>query len=453
MEQTHRDRLRGAMSFPWMLPLVMLAACLRSAPLPPAPPPLEPSPLPPPLPAGAAVDAWAPTLEASAEILVVGDIMMHGSVQRAAAQANVRGEDGASTNFDGFGALFAAIKPTISDADLAFGNLEFPVAPDSGRGTASMVFNAPPAVLDALVDAGFDAVSFANNHVYDQGVKGFVETLARLDASGLDTLGAGADCDAAQSGRIYEINGIRIAFLAGSRLFNTYLEPGPGRGCVFRVTDERAVLARVAAARAAGAEIVLLSLHWGVEYQNTPHTWDVQLAHRLLDGGVDAIIGHHPHVLQPIEVRETPDGRQTFVIYSLGNFISGQGYHYRHGMHHPHVGNTRDGGLLRFQVVRKRYGPDLSRVELANLRFDPLWVERQASAPQTHTVVARLQAQALAAQLAALPEDDPSRPALQSRVQLLLDRRRHAASIVGNTWLLTDGDSEDSAILAADPGQ
>ena len=428
--------------------LALLTACHRPTPVP-APPPLEPSALPAVEPAAAAL---APTREATAELLVVGDIMMHGSVQRAAARANQRGEDGKSTNFDGFGALFAAMKPALSEADLAFGNLEFPVAPDNARSTGSMVFNAPPVVLDALADAGFDVVSFANNHVYDQGVKGFVETVTRLEASPLEFIGAGADCEQAKAGQIFEINGIRIAFLAGSRLFNTYNEPGPGRGCVFRITDEKEVLARAAAARAAGAEVVLLSIHWGVEYENSPHVWDVRLAHKILDGGVDAIIGHHPHVLQPIEVHETPDGRQTFVIYSLGNFISGQGFHYRHGMHHPHVGNTRDGGLLRFKVVRKRYGPEQTRVALADLRFDPIWVEHtKTAAPGIYPVVARLEAQAVAEQLAALPEDDPSRPALQGHLELLLDRRHHAAGIVGTEWLLPA--PGDSAILAADPGE
>lgn len=359
---------------------------------------------------------------------------MHGSIKRAADTAAEVGPDGQSTNFNGYGALFEAVKPMVSEADLAFGNLEFPVAPDNNRGVASMVFNAPPDVLDALVDAGFDVVSFANNHVYDQGVPGFLETMARLDAVSLDYLGAGADCDAAKNGKVYEINGIRIAFLAGSRLYNTYSEPGPGRGCNFRVTDGAEAIARAQAAREAGADIVLLSMHWGVEYKTSPHRYDVEVAHRILEGGVDGIIGHHPHVLQPIEVRETEDGRTTFVIYSLGNFISGQGYQYRHGLHPLSVGNTRDGGMLRFKVVRKDYGDGHTQVALADLRFDPIWVIRQREAPRTYPVVARVEMDRLAREIAAT-EDRDARHRMQEQLALISARRAHAGDVVGALWL------------------
>ena len=415
-----------------------------------APPPLNTTE--PPATAGAEpgwVRRSAPTLEASAEIVAVGDIMMHGSVKRAAVQAEQAGEDGVSLNHGGYGALFEGVSAAISSADLAFGNLEFPVAPDNVRGTGSMVFNAPPAVLDALAEAGFDVVSFANNHVYDQGVPGFVETIERLEASPLGYVGAGADCERAKSAQIYELNGIKVGIIAGSRLFNTYKEPGPGRGCVFKVDDEEEILARAAAAREAGAELIIVSVHWGVEYKTAPHPWSVKLAHKLLDGGVDVILGHHPHVLQPVEVYEAADGRRTFVVYSLGNFISGQGYHYRHGLHHPAVGNTRDGGMLRFRVVRKRYSRDDVRVELADLRFDPIWVMRRREVPRTYPVVAREEAARLAAVLAELPEDDPGRRALQDEIGVLLDRRRHAAGVVGAQWLLPEPGVDGEAALTA----
>jgi hypothetical protein len=404
-----------------------LGCARNSAPTAPPPPPMTPI-------AAAASDV-TPTLAASAEILVVGDIMMHGSVKRGATRASVAGPDGQSTNFNGYGALFSAVKPVISEADLAFGNLEFPVAPDSHRGEASMVFNAPPEVLGALADAGFDVVSFANNHVYDQGVAGFVETIGRLESSPLDYLGAGPDCDAAMNGQMYDLNGIKVAFLAGSRLYNSYNEPGPGRGCSFRITDGTEAIARAQAAKEAGADLVLLSVHWGVEYKTTPHRYDVDIAHKLLEGGVDGIIGHHPHVLQPLEVYETEDGRTTFVMYSLGNFISGQGYQYRHGLHHPNVGNTRDGGLLRFKVVRRDYGDGHSFVGFADLRFDPIWVIRQRDNPQTYPVVDRVEIDRLTSAIAAT-DDAAVRHTLQEQLRIVTDRRLHAGAVVGESWLL-----------------
>ena len=407
-----------------MIPLLLLG-CARP---PAAPPTLEPGPV-----VDAARALPAPTLVAKVDIAAVGDIMMHGSVKKAAERSDVTGPDGISTNNSGYSALFAEVSGALSGADLTFGNMEFPVAPDSVRSTGSMVFNAPTPVLAALSEAGFDVVSFANNHVYDQGVAGFVETIERLETAPLDYLGAGMDCERAKQAQIYEINGIKSGFLAGSRLYNTYNEPKDGQGCSFKITDHKEVVARAAEARERGAEVVLLSVHWGVEYKNTPHVWDVELAHRMLDGGVDGIIGHHPHVLQPVEVYEAKDGRITFVAYSLGNFISGQGYHYRHGLHHPHVGNTRDGAILRFSVVRKDYGNDVQRVELAELTVDPIWVNRHSRdvQPQTQPVVARQAALALVPQIEAA--DDPT--ALKKELGLLLERRSHAGTILGEEWL------------------
>ena len=407
-----------------MTGLLVAMSCVRP---PAAPPPLEPSP----------VDATAslpvPRLVATARIAAVGDIMMHGSVKLAAERSDVAGPDGQSTNFNGYGALFDGVRGALSDADLAFGNMEFPVAPDSVRSTGSMVFNAPDPVLGAMADAGFDVVSFANNHVYDQGVAGFVETIERLEASPLEYLGAGMDCERAKRAQIFEINGIKIGFLAGSRLYNTYKEPAAGQGCSFKITDHRDVAEWAAKAREDGAEIVLLSIHWGVEYKNAPHVWDVDIAHKILESGVDGIIGHHPHVLQPVEVYETSDGRTTFVAYSLGNFISGQGYHYRHGLHHMHVGNTRDGAILRFSVVRKDYGEGVERVELAELTVDPIWVHRRTRGtnPQTYPVVGREAALSLTEQIKTAEEP----VALQEELGLLVARRAHAGGILGEQWL------------------
>lgn len=404
---------------------LLLLGCARP---PAAPPTLEPGPV-----IDAARALPAPTLVAKVDLAAVGDIMMHGSIKKAAERSDVTGPDGVSTNHSGYGALFEEVSGALSGADLTFGNMEFPVAPDSVRSTGSMVFNAPTPVLGALSDAGFDVVSFANNHVYDQGIAGFVETIERLEASPLDYLGAGMDCERAKQAQIFEINGIKIGFLAGSRLYNTYNEPKDGQGCSFKITDHKEVVARAAEARQLGADVVLLSMHWGVEYKNTPHIWDVQLAHRILDGGVDGIIGHHPHVLQPVEIYEATDGRITFVAYSLGNFISGQGYNYRHGLHHPHVGNTRDGAILRFSVVRKDYGNDVQRVELAELTVDPIWVNRHARDvhPQTQPVVAREAALALVPLIEAAEEPT----ALKQDLGLLLERRAHAGSILGEDWL------------------
>src|SRR5690606_12538216 len=114
--------------------------------------------------------------------------------------------------------------------------------------------------------------------------------------------------------------------------------------------------------------------------ETRPRQAEIDRAHRLLDGGFDAILGHHPHVLQPVEIYETKDGRVGFVAYSLGNFISNQSRTYVHGVQPAKVGNTRDGLILRFAAVRKRYADGVIRTELADLRAEPLWTENNALA-------------------------------------------------------------------------
>lgn len=422
-----------------LLPVLFVAcACASASPVSghepeatAAPAPLVATPAPAP-----AQEIAAPRVLAVARFAAVGDVLMHGAVKDAAKAADERGPDGRSTNHDGYGALFAGVAPMLREADLGFANLETPVAPKADRGSRAFVFNAPPALLGALEDAGIGIVSFANNHVYDQGVAGLVETVGQLESAGLPHVGAGRTCDDASRFRLLEVKGVKVAFVGGTLVFNDDKNAGPNKPCAFRLEEKRA-LAEAKAAREAGAELVFLSAHWGVEYETQPRKAEVDLAHRLLDGGFDAILGHHPHVLQPVEIYEASDGRLTFVAYSLGNFISNQSRTYAHGVQPAKVGNTRDGLLLRFSAVRKAYADGTVRTELADLRAEPLWTENNALARQrdgklpsyirvvhTDTELARARAQlgsAAGAQLLSL----------QKQIELLEARRAIAAQIVG----------------------
>ena len=312
---------------------------------------------------------------ARARIVATGDIMMHGGV-KAAAEGADEGIDGISTNHDGYDALYAEVAPDLRAADVAFANLEFPVAPPRGRAhTREMVFAAPTVVLDSLADAGFDAVSFANNHVYDQGRAGFVETLDQLDRVGIAAVGAGRTCAEAEGPRWFELDGIRVAFLAYTVQFNDYRNGARSTPCSAFFVEDRARSA-VAQAREDGAELVVLSLHWGTEYATTPSPRQQALAHRLVAAGVDVLVAAHPHVLQPVEVVRADDGRIGVVAYSLGNFVSNQESDYRLGVDPDAEGNPRDGALLGISVVRRRYTTDegpIERVELADLDVTPLW--------------------------------------------------------------------------------
>ena len=424
----------------FLLALLLTAGCASTQQA--APPALEAPPaLRPTAPPAAAREAERPEVLAVARFAAVGDILMHGAVKEAAAAAAIYGPDGSSTNHHGYGALFEGVAPALQEADLAFANLETPIAPRADRGSRPFVFNAPAALIPALQAAGIGIVSFANNHTYDQGVAGMLETVELLEKAGLPQVGAGRTCAEASRAKLLEVKGIRVAFVAGTLLFNDDRNRGPNDPCAFFL-DEKKALAEAKAAREAGAELVILSAHWGVEYETKPRQAEIDLAHRLLDGGFDAILGHHPHVLQPVEIYETRDGRVGFVAYSLGNFISNQSRTYVHGVQPAKVGNTRDGLLLRFAAVRKRFADGTVRTELADLRAEPLWTENNALARQRdkklpayirviHTDRALEEARA---QLAATTAKEQV-VEIQKRIELLEARRAITAAIVGEEIL------------------
>ncbi len=383
----------------------------------------------------AAPEHWG-RIEARATFAAVGDILMHGDVKKSAAEAARQGWGN-----EGHDALWAAVKQEISQVDWAFANLETPIAPRTNQGSRAFMFNAAPSVLQSLADTGFDMVSFANNHVYDQGRAGFIETLDELAQSPLQWIGAGRSCAAAQTAHIREISGIKVAFIGASQVFNSLHNAAADTPCVF-VYQREAALAAVQAARTAGAEAVIFSLHWGVEYETAPQQRMIDEAHALMEGGVDMLLGHHPHVLQPVEAYETRDGRVAAVIYSLGNFISNQSRFYRAGISQDSVGDTRDGAILRFTLLRKDYGKGNKRVELAELSAQPLWTENNWTARQAgssrETLIRVLPTDTRIAQLReqlGKTQDPQQELALRKQLELYQLRHQRARHILGDGWV------------------
>lgn len=431
-----------------------LAGCAeRSAPAMVVPAPLSVTGVP------ATLPEPAPSAVVSLQTLSVvaaGDVIPHPSIKEVAQRRNQKDPAGLSLNQEGWGALFAEVAPALSAADLAFVNLETPVAPDHHKALASKIFNAPPALLDALVVAGVDIVSFANNHVYDQGRTGFVETMERLAKTPLVSLGAGPTCADAAAPRLLTRDGVTVAFIGSTRLHNAHLNRGADEPCSF-VLDPKIVAEQAKVARARGADAVVLSVHWGVEYESQPKNWDVDLAHKLLDGGVDVILGHHPHVLQPVEVYEAKDGRITFVAYSLGNFLSGQGLGYVPGLHPIEAGDTRDGALLSFSVVKATHADGSSRAWLADLSVEPVWSETgtrsclrvRGERAFVRPVIDR-QAGSEASALAAAETDPGAKAELERCAAQYEARRRHAGGRLGPAWLLPGANA--AAALAGEEG-
>ncbi|MBX2796635.1 MAG: CapA family protein [Myxococcales bacterium] len=307
----------------------------------------------------------APAAEtARATVVAVGDVMVHRSVERAAKRSD-----------EGYAGLFAHVRPEIESADLAFANLETPIA-RTRVPRAPKVFNARAAVAEGLHQTGFDLVSVANNHIFDQGPQGLVETVRTLRAAEIVPLGAGPTCADAAATHLAVVDGIPMAWLATTELLNMPLNGRETAPCVDEL-DVTALSERVVAARRAGAEVVVLSVHWGDEYAVSPSPRQIEAAWALVEAGVDVILGHHTHVVQPIDKVTASDGRTGFVVYGMGNFISNQSAWYRAGVHELRHGNPRDGLLVRFHVVRRRladapYG-SAHHTKVTALEAIPLW--------------------------------------------------------------------------------
>jgi poly-gamma-glutamate capsule biosynthesis protein CapA/YwtB (metallophosphatase superfamily) len=328
-----------------------------------------------------------------------GDVIPHEPVRAAAAAAAA----GDPTNSQGWGALFSDVSDVFEKADFGFVNLETPVAPAHSHGSKPFMFDAPIALLDGLKANGIKIVSFANNHVMDQGWAGFTETREHLREKGLLFAGSGDTVQQQWQPVITEANGIKVGWLGMTRWLNGNRNPDnpdqphvnffpyPGEGGGAPGADDAQVLDAVKAARAQ-CDFLVVSIHWGIEYAPAPRTEDVDLAHKMLEAGASVVVGHHPHVLQPIETYKTQDGRNTVIFYSLGNFLSNQSRNYVDGLMPDKDGDPRDEMIGLFSAVRKDYGPAGIRVELGHVGILPVWSENNRNdlaAGRTKTTIIR----------------------------------------------------------------
>lgn len=271
------------------------------------------------------------------DLVFVGDAMQH---QAQLDQALIEG-NGKYYDYSG---CFPLIAPDIISADYAVCNLEVPL----GGGpvySGYPCFSAPDSYAEALRDAGFDLFLTSNNHCLDSGDKAARRTLTALDALGVDHIGT-YDTAAARDTLvpfIKDIKGIKFGFL--NYTYGTNGIP-PREGMEVALIDRDKIAREMKATRDAGAEILCVTMHWGIEYVLNENAGQRDLADFLIDNGADLIIGGHPHVVQPMRVMHNDkEDKDVLVVYSLGNFISNM-----------KTTDTRGGALVNVRVERDEEG-------------------------------------------------------------------------------------------------
>jgi poly-gamma-glutamate synthesis protein (capsule biosynthesis protein) len=222
-----------------------------------------------------------------------------------------------SANASGrFSWLFDKIGP-LATADILFGNLEGPVS-DQGKNVGSQYsFRMDPEVIKALAAAGFDAVSVANNHAGDWSLAAFADTLKRLGGAKILAVGGGENRAAATAVKVIERDGLRYGFLGATDVGPNWLAAKAKQAGIVVASDP--AWPDLIKQAASSVDFLIVSYHFGDEYQTTPNARQRQLAELAIDQGAKLVIGHHPHVIQPVE--RYGEG---LIAYSLGNFIFDQ---------------------------------------------------------------------------------------------------------------------------------
>jgi 2',3'-cyclic-nucleotide 2'-phosphodiesterase (5'-nucleotidase family) len=263
-----------------------------------------------------ATPSAAPTSPAPPKPITVaftGDLLLHSPVYN---QAAVNGR--ATGQAYDFRPMFTKVKAQLSAADLAICHQETPLSADDTGIIGYPVFNSPHEIAPAVADTGYDGCSLASNHSFDHGVAGVAATIGAYNAVHVETTGE-ATSAATRLPEVHTVRGVKIALLDYTYSLNGFNLPA-AQPYLVNLIDVPTILRDAKAAKDAGAKIVIVQMHWGEEYQATPTPVQREQATQLLASPyVDAIVGGHVHVVQPVEKIGTK-----YVVYGIGNFLSNQ---------------------------------------------------------------------------------------------------------------------------------
>lgn len=254
-------------------------------------------------------------------LIASGDVLPHTSVIKwAAREADGDGHD--------FRPMFSGVKPLVSGADLALCHMETIYGEEDGPFSGYPAFVSPPSIADALKDTGYDGCSTASNHTLDDGADGLRRTLDRFDKVGLKHAGSARTAAEAATVTTYTAGTAKVAHLAYTYDTNGYPMP-PGQPWAVNLMAQDKIVADARAARKAGADVVLVSLHWGTEWQTDPDEKQLSLGKALTasqTGGrpdIDMILGTHAHIPQAYE-----KVNGTWIIYGMGDQVAGEMFNY-----------------------------------------------------------------------------------------------------------------------------
>lgn len=289
-----------------------------------------------------------------ATLLFAGDVLTHLPVVRA-----VQRPDGI---YD-MGALFTSIAPLVSAADVALCHMEVPISADNSKISGYPAFSAPAETAAAMSATGFDGCSTASNHSIDRGLSGLTGTLESLDFWNLAHAGTGRTPEEASAPAWYDAADIKVAHLSYTYGTNGIPLPADAPWSV-RLIDPAAIVADAQRVRSEGAELVVVSVHWGTEYQADPDEQQRAVADEITRSpAVDLVVGHHAHVPQPVE---RVNGK--WVLFGLGNLVSNQT-----------AGCCRAGvqdGVIATANVVVRGAPGAGVAEVEKVTFTPVRVDR-----------------------------------------------------------------------------
>lgn len=262
--------------------------------------------------------------ESRIEIGMIGDILLHYPLY----------------SYDNFLDSFEPVKEELESIDFLLANQEsLPAGVEVGL-FGYPNFSSPAHIIRDLKSVGVDMISMANNHVLDQEEAGVLAAIQNMKTYDMPYMGAFESIEDVQSDRIFQVDGITLGFLSYTYGTNGHEIPN-GKDYLVNLIDVERITKDIHTLKPK-VDFVVVSMHWGTEYELEPNHKQRELAQVAADAGADIIFGQHPHVIQPYEVIMSSSGHPTHVFYSLGNFFSAQKFQY-----------TNIGGIAKLEVLKK----------------------------------------------------------------------------------------------------